>query len=83
MTLLLKPSCSKPTAKPSGVKYPLRWVPAIQAKSTPQQRWRVMLDAAAYVPTQPLDLSAVRPDFVSLSFYKVRVAHVVCALQLR
>jgi len=30
-----------------------------------------MLDAAAYVPTQPLDLSVVRPDFVSMSFYKI------------
>lgn len=29
-----------------------------------------MLDAAAYVPTQPLDLSQVPVDFVDLSFYK-------------
>ncbi len=29
------------------------------------------MDAAAYVPTQPLDLSAVRPDFVAMSFYKM------------
>jgi selenocysteine lyase/cysteine desulfurase len=31
----------------------------------------VLLDAAAYVPTMELDLSAVHPDFVSLSWYKV------------
>jgi selenocysteine lyase/cysteine desulfurase len=31
----------------------------------------VLLDAAAFVPTNRLDLSAVRPDFVSLSFYKI------------
>ena len=29
------------------------------------------MDAAAFVPTTPLDLSAVRPDFVSLSSYKL------------
>jgi selenocysteine lyase/cysteine desulfurase len=31
----------------------------------------VLLDAAAFAPTNCLDLSAVRPDFVSLSFYKI------------
>lgn len=30
----------------------------------------VMIDAAAYVPTQPLDLSVVQADFVDLAFYK-------------
>lgn len=35
------------------------------------RRWKVLVDAAAYVPTQPLDLSAVRPDFVAMSFYKM------------
>ncbi len=43
---------------------------AIQSRSTDQHRWLVMLDAAAYVPTQPLDLSKVPVDFVDLSFYK-------------
>jgi selenocysteine lyase/cysteine desulfurase len=31
----------------------------------------VLLDAAAFVPTNQLDLKAVKPDFVSLSFYKM------------
>jgi molybdenum cofactor sulfurtransferase len=31
----------------------------------------VLLDAAAFVPTNRLDLSEVHPDFVSLSFYKM------------
>ncbi len=53
------------------MKYPLSWINTIKAKSRPGRRWRVMLDAAAYVPTQPLDLSVVRPDFVSMSFYKI------------
>jgi len=31
----------------------------------------VLLDAAAFVPTNPLDLSVVQPDFVVISFYKM------------
>jgi molybdenum cofactor sulfurtransferase len=31
----------------------------------------VLLDAAAFVPSNRLDLHAVRPDFVSISFYKM------------
>jgi selenocysteine lyase/cysteine desulfurase len=31
----------------------------------------VVLDAAAFVPTNRLDLEAVRPDFVTISFYKM------------
>lgn len=33
--------------------------------------WDVMLDAAAFAPTNRLNLSVVKPDFVSLSFYKI------------
>lgn len=42
----------------------------MQSRSTDSHRWLVMVDAAAYVPTQPLDLSQVPVDFVDLSFYK-------------
>jgi molybdenum cofactor sulfurtransferase len=31
----------------------------------------VLLDAAAFVSTHPLDLTAVKPDFVPVSFYKL------------
>jgi molybdenum cofactor sulfurtransferase len=31
----------------------------------------VLLDAAAFVPSSRLDLKAVQPDFVSVSFYKI------------
>lgn len=55
----------------AGVKYPLDWIPQIKAKSTDETDWRVLIDAAAYVPTQPLDLRKVNPDFVSMSFYKM------------
>ena len=33
--------------------------------------WDVLLDCAAFAPTNRLDLSAVKPDFVPLSFYKM------------
>ncbi len=31
----------------------------------------MLLDAAAFVPTNRLDLSVVKPDFVTVSFYKM------------
>jgi selenocysteine lyase/cysteine desulfurase len=33
--------------------------------------WGVLLDAAAFVPTNRLDLSLDKPDFVAMSFYKM------------
>ncbi len=50
----------------SGVKHPLDLVANAQSKG-----WRVLLDAAAFVPTSRLDLTAAQPDFVTLSFYKM------------
>ena len=50
----------------SGVKHPLSLIEQAHDKG-----WDVFLDAAAFVPTNRLDLSAVKPDFVSLSFYKM------------
>jgi selenocysteine lyase/cysteine desulfurase len=50
----------------SGVRHPLAWVELAQSLG-----YHVLLDAAAYAPTSRLDLSAVHPDFVSLSFYKM------------
>jgi len=50
----------------SGVKHSLELVAKAQSKG-----WRVLLDAAAFVPTNRLDLSAVQPDFVAVSFYKM------------
>ena len=44
---------------------------AMQSLSTEQHQWKVLLDAAAFVPTQPLDLSACPADFVAVSFYKM------------
>jgi selenocysteine lyase/cysteine desulfurase len=50
----------------SGVQHPLEWIERAQARG-----WDVLLDAAAFVPTQRLDLSTHRPDFVAVSFYKI------------
>lgn len=50
----------------SGVQHPLEWIPKAQAHG-----WDVLLDAAAFVPTNRLDLGRWHPDFVALSFYKM------------
>jgi len=50
----------------SGVQHPLALVEEARALG-----WTVLLDAAAFVPTNRLDLSCVQPDFVPLSFYKM------------
>jgi molybdenum cofactor sulfurtransferase len=50
----------------SSVKHPLEWI-----EKAHQNGWDVLLDAAAFVPTNKLDLSAVKPDFVPISFYKM------------
>jgi molybdenum cofactor sulfurtransferase len=50
----------------SGVQHPLEWI-----EQAHELGWDVLLDAAAYVPTNRLDLSRVKPDYVALSFYKM------------
>jgi molybdenum cofactor sulfurtransferase len=50
----------------TGVQHSLRWIAAAQRRG-----WDVLLDAAAFVPTNRLDLSCFKPDFVAISFYKM------------
>ena len=50
----------------SGVQHPLAWVELARARG-----FDVLLDAATFVPTNRLDLSRLRPDFVPVSFYKM------------
>ena len=50
----------------SGVKHPLDLVDVAQDRG-----WHVLLDAAAFAPTNRLDLRACAPDFVAISFYKM------------
>jgi selenocysteine lyase/cysteine desulfurase len=65
------PACENLFAFPaqsnfSGVKHPLELVAQAQSRG-----WRVLLDSAAFAPTNRLDLTAIQPDFVVLSFYKI------------
>lgn len=66
----------------AGVKYPLSWIKKVQDGYFHDvgfcllfhyqgKKWLVLLDAAAFIPTNRLDLSLVKPDFVTMSFYKV------------
>ncbi|TYK44916.1 aminotransferase class V-fold PLP-dependent enzyme [Actinomadura decatromicini] len=50
----------------SGVQHPLSWIELARAHG-----YDVLLDAAAFVPANRLDLSLVRPDFIPVSWYKV------------
>lgn len=50
----------------SSVIHSLKWVSYAQKRG-----WYVLLDVAAYVPTNRLDLSEITPDFVVMSFYKM------------
>jgi selenocysteine lyase/cysteine desulfurase len=50
----------------SGVQHPLGWI-----ERAHDAGWDVLLDAAAFVPTNRLDLSRHHPDYVCLSFYKM------------
>lgn len=50
----------------SGVQHSLDWIRIAHAHG-----WDVLLDAAAFAPTNPLDINKWQPDFVCLSFYKM------------
>jgi selenocysteine lyase/cysteine desulfurase len=50
----------------SGVQHPLHWVELAH-----ECGFDVLLDAAAYLPTNSLRLDEVTPDFVAISWYKV------------
>ena len=50
----------------SGVQHPLEWIALARDHGCD-----VLLDAAAFTATNRLDLERWRPDFVSLSFYKM------------
>lgn len=50
----------------SGVQHPLEWVEIAREKG-----WDVLVDCAAYAPTNHIDLRTFKPDFMTLSFYKI------------
>jgi molybdenum cofactor sulfurtransferase len=61
----------------SGVKYPVAWIERVQRGALNRlleqdcRNWFVALDASSYVATNELDLSTIKPDFVTISFYKI------------
>lgn len=61
----------------SGSKYPLSWIGRAQrgflngVSGRNSRNWFCLLDAAAYVSTNALDLSEYKPDFICVSFYKM------------
>ncbi len=50
----------------TGVQHSLEWIEEASGRG-----WDVLVDCAAYAPTNRLDLSKWKPDFVPLSFYKM------------
>jgi selenocysteine lyase/cysteine desulfurase len=48
------------------VHHPLEWIEEAQ-----RHGWDVLLDAAAFVPTNRLDLGRWKPEYVAVSFYKM------------
>jgi len=50
----------------TGVQHPLEMIGRAHERG-----WDVLVDAAAFAPTNRLDLARWRPDFVPLSFYKM------------
>jgi len=50
----------------SGVQHPLEWIATAQTAG-----WDVLVDCAAFVPSNRLDLGEWRPDFVAISLYKL------------
>ena len=50
----------------TGVQHALEWIEEAHARG-----WDVLVDCAAFVPTNRLDLSRWHPDFVPISFYKM------------
>lgn len=59
----------------SGIKYSLELINLLESTSYGEKygpgRWHVLFDAAAYTPTNPLDLSKYPASFVVMSFYKI------------
>jgi selenocysteine lyase/cysteine desulfurase len=50
----------------SGAQHPLEWVAEAR-----ELGWDVILDCAAYAPTNRLDAAAIGADFIPISFYKI------------
>ena len=51
----------------NGQKFPMKkWI-----KKCHESNYKVLLDAASFISTNPLDLQDIEADFVTISFYKI------------
>jgi molybdenum cofactor sulfurtransferase len=50
----------------TGTQHPLEWIGLARERG-----WDVLVDCAAFAPTNRLDIGRWRPDFVPVSFYKM------------
>ncbi|KAK0716420.1 pyridoxal phosphate-dependent transferase [Apiosordaria backusii] len=50
----------------TGVHHPLSWISLAQDRG-----YDVLLDVAAYLPTNNLDMSVIKPEFLIISWYKL------------
>lgn len=55
----------------AGQIFPLRWAQKVASRRGKLKHWRVLMDAAKFTASHPLNLTEAQPDFVTLSFYKV------------
>ena len=62
------PACSRSPRSRTSPASSTHWSSSNSAHAS---GWDVLLDAAAFVPSNKLDLSIVKPDLVAMSFYKM------------
>ena len=55
----------------AGEMFPLDWASRIVAAREKGSQWRVLIDAAKFLATHPLNLTRTPADFVTMSFYKL------------
>eukprot|EP00931_Biecheleriopsis_adriatica_P057958 TRINITY_DN34433_c0_g1_i1.p1 TRINITY_DN34433_c0_g1~~TRINITY_DN34433_c0_g1_i1.p1 ORF type:complete len:532 (-),score=91.92 TRINITY_DN34433_c0_g1_i1:30-1589(-) len=55
----------------AGGMFPLEWASKVATRKGALRNWRVLLDAAKFSASHPLNLTEVSADFVTLSFYKL------------
>ncbi|KAL1508879.1 hypothetical protein ABEB36_003701 [Hypothenemus hampei] len=57
----------------AGTKFPLSWIESVKKMylKDPASKWYTLLDATCFVATNQLDLNQYKPDFVTISFYKI------------
>jgi len=71
-TALARAAPGQTTCSATGAEQPdRRTAPVDWIDMAQRAGWQVLLDAAAFAPTNPLDLARYHPDYVTISWYKV------------